>query len=110
MEEGRETATETLRVMPWEDASAPGEAEARQLLESEGYRPFLWSDSPGTRYPEHLHDCDECILVLEGEIRFDAGGERHILKRGDRLYLPRGTRHTAGVPASGVTYLVGQRG
>jgi quercetin dioxygenase-like cupin family protein len=47
--------------------------------------------------------------VLHGSIVLQVEGERHPLGPGDRLMLPKGTRHSAEVGPEGATYLIGQR-
>jgi mannose-6-phosphate isomerase-like protein (cupin superfamily) len=43
---------------------------------------------------EHLHPKqDERFEVHEGELTLDLGGRRHVLRAGESLEVPRGTRH-----------------
>ena len=80
------------------------------MLSKEGYHAFRWHDVPGSVYPKHRHDRDECIWVLKGEIIFGVNGKEYALKTGDRMYLPSMKTHTARVPdEQSVTYLVGQK-
>ncbi|WP_158857388.1 cupin domain-containing protein [Lunatibacter salilacus] len=45
--------------------------------------------------PLHVHlDQDEVFYVVEGEYRFQVGEERHELKTGDTIFLPRNLPHT----------------
>lgn len=91
-------------------APLPSQEEAEARLHQEGYDSFCWYDVPGASYPDHGHSHDECLWILKGEIEFHIGGVNYTLRPGDRLYLPKGARHTAKVPRTqGVTYLVGQR-
>ncbi len=104
-------ASGKVRLVPWnQDSAPPTEQEAEARLHAEGYESFRWHDVPGSTYPRHRHDCDECIWVLTGEITFSVNGQDYPLKPGDRIYLPSATPHTAKVPRStAVTYLVGQK-
>lgn len=100
----------THQLVRWDKDQPPTEEEAEAKLHREGYDSFRWHDVPGSTYPRHRHDRDECVWVLSGQITFTVNGEPTNLGPGDRLYLPAGTPHTASVPSSGaVTYLVGQR-
>jgi len=103
--------TETgVRTLAWTLPEPPTEEEAEARLRQEGYESFRWHDVPGSNYPRHRHDYDECLWILKGEMTFRIEDRDYVLKAGDRLYLPAGTPHTATVPAAGgVTYLVGQR-
>lgn len=45
--------------------------------------------------PMHVHlEQDEIFYVVEGEYRFQLGEERHELKAGDTIFLPRNIPHT----------------
>ncbi|WP_410648078.1 cupin domain-containing protein [Amycolatopsis sp. cmx-4-54] len=44
--------------------------------------------------PRHVHhEADECIYVLEGELRIDFDHESHIATKGTFALLPRGVPH-----------------
>lgn len=70
---------------------------------------------PGKSNPEHLHpNCDEALLLLEGELVHTVGEERFTLRPGDLIHIPQGARHkahsTGPVPARMVvTYNTGRR-
>ena len=43
----------------------------------------------------HIHfEQDEIFMVMEGEYRFVAGKETHVLHAGQTIFLPRGIPHT----------------
>lgn len=63
-------------------------------------------DSAGFAFPTHEHDTDEILLVVDGEIRFEAGGEASTCTSGDRLILPRGARHSSIAGESGCIYVI----
>ena len=69
---------------------------------------FVWLDpaafsedvyEDGTA-PGHQHPFDMFIYVIEGDLRFHAGGTEHFLKAGDFIYIPRDVFH-GGRPSSG---------
>lgn len=98
-----------IRIVP-ASGSIPSEGEAEARIHQEGYESFRWYDVPGACYPNHRHACDECIWILKGEITFKIEDETHVLKAGDRIYIPAKTPHEVIVPDNaGVTYLVGQK-
>lgn len=44
--------------------------------------------------PAHRHEwADEYVYVLEGELAADYGGETHVLRAGDSVFLPKGEVH-----------------
>lgn len=50
--------------------------------------------SPGRGTPLHIHHFqDEIFYVLEGEYHFQVGADRHQLKGGDSIFLPRKIPH-----------------
>ncbi len=49
--------------------------------------------APGTGLPLHWHNCEETVLILEGEALFEAAGERHALVTGDVTWTPSGVAH-----------------
>lgn len=51
--------------------------------------------APGEGPPLHTHaNEDECLYVLEGEVRFKLGDELQTAPAGSFVFVPRGTPHT----------------
>ena len=71
---------------------------------------------PGKSNPEHYHpNCDETLLLLEGELVHTVGDESYTLAAGDLIHIPAGVRHratnTGNAPAKMVvSYNTGRRG
>jgi len=77
------------------------------IMQSEGLRPYLWSNDPGDVYDAHSHRYHKVIYVVRGSITFglpDTGDEA-ALSTGDRLDLPAGVTHNALVGREGVACL-----
>lgn len=49
---------------------------------------------PGGGPPVHCHDFDEAFYVLDGELTFQLGRERHVRRAGELAFAPRGVHHT----------------
>ncbi len=98
-----------LEVIRWNGDELPDEEILRQRLQEEGYDVFRWRDEAGMDYQLHSHDSDQCLWVMSGEMVFGAEGSEFALRRGDRLVLPRGTKHSARSGRDGVTYLIAER-
>jgi quercetin dioxygenase-like cupin family protein len=50
--------------------------------------------SPGRGVPLHIHpNQDEIFYILDGEYHFQVGDQRHELKTGDSIFLPRNVPH-----------------
>jgi quercetin dioxygenase-like cupin family protein len=96
-----------LRIVRWAKPHPPAEAELRELYRQEGLTPYAWSNEPGDTYVAHAHAYHKVLFTLRGSITWiltDSGQEIETFP-GDRLDLPRGTRHAARVGYSGVTCL-----
>jgi quercetin dioxygenase-like cupin family protein len=48
---------------------------------------------PGTEVATHSHPHEQGGIVLEGEVEFWAGDERHVIRRGDMFMIPGGVPH-----------------
>lgn len=47
----------------------------------------------GARIGAHFHNCEESVMVLEGEAIAEIDGVRHLLKTGDTTWIPAGLSH-----------------
>ena len=79
--------------------------EAR--LKAEGLEASAWSNSPGERFEQHVHDYDKVVVAVEGSITFGLTGYGvgFMLTPGERLDLPANISHDAVVGPKGVTCL-----
>lgn len=48
---------------------------------------------PGTAIPLHYHNCEETVLVLEGDATFEVDGKVFELKPLDTTWVPTGMHH-----------------
>ena len=60
--------------------------------------------APGLEVPAHKHtNEDEHFYLIEGEVTFEVGNEKHSLKGGDMIFLPKHIPHslkvTGDIPA-----------
>jgi quercetin dioxygenase-like cupin family protein len=79
--------------------------EAR--LSAEGLQASAWSNPPGERYDEHMHDYDKVVVAVEGSVTFGLTGYGvgFMLTPGERLDLPAHIQHDAVVGPKGATCL-----
>jgi len=83
--------------------------EIVKQLEQEGYTNiFTWCDEAGSFYDWHTHPYQEVRWIYEGEILMGTEEGEVVLKAGDRLDLPAGTRHWAKTE-TGVCYVCGSK-
>jgi quercetin dioxygenase-like cupin family protein len=59
--------------------------------------------------PEHAHEFDARLLVLEGAMTITAEGNRRTYHAGDTFAMTAGCRHAEECGPGGVRYLAGRR-
>ena len=59
-----------------------------------GFSCGLWVDPPGQVWADFVHDTDEIVMVVEGEVEFEIEGEIHRPSAGEELRIPAGASHT----------------
>ena len=59
-----------------------------------GFSCDLWVDPPGQRWEDFVHDTDEVVLVVEGDLEFEVSGARYHPQVGEELFIPAGARHS----------------
>lgn len=84
--------------------------EVFKILQERGYGDiYVWRDAPNTFYDWHTHTYDEIRWVLSGEILIGTEEGEYLLKPGDVMVVPAGTRHWAKVGKDGVEYVCASR-
>ena len=48
---------------------------------------------PGAKIGVHFHNCEESVMILEGEAVAEIDGHRHNLKAGDTTWIPSNVPH-----------------
>ena len=59
-----------------------------------GFSCALWVDPPGQRWEDFVHDTDELVVVLDGELEFEINGEISHPEIGEEIYIPAGAVHS----------------
>jgi quercetin dioxygenase-like cupin family protein len=79
-------------------------------LQAQGYREIVDRRMPANETnPEHAHEFDARLLVIEGEMTIISEGEERTYRAGDTFAMTAGCRHTERSGADGVRYLAGRR-
>jgi quercetin dioxygenase-like cupin family protein len=60
-----------------------------------GFSCGLWVDAPGQEWEDFVHDVDELVMVLEGEMEFEIEGEVYRPSIGDELFIPAHAVHSS---------------
>lgn len=76
------------------NVNAPDTAGIRADWEARGFSFELWSDPPGQAWSGFVHETDELVMLLEGEVEFSFAGEAIRPGIGEELLIPAGVRHT----------------
>ena len=59
-----------------------------------GFSCGLWVDPPGQVWADFVHDVDELMMLVEGEIELEFGGNTLRPQVGEEIRIPAGTNHT----------------
>jgi quercetin dioxygenase-like cupin family protein len=59
-----------------------------------GFSCGLWVDPPGQVWSDYVHDVDELVMVVEGDVEFEIDGNAHRPAPGEELLIPARARHT----------------
>lgn len=81
------------------EGSVEGIETALSSAQSEGRLSIIESNwLPGFNAPLHYHTTHhEAFYVLSGQVEWTAGGETHVLKKGDAVYIPPDVLHSVKV-------------
>lgn len=85
------------------------EAVARSWRER-GFSCGLWVDPPGQVWADYVHDVDELLMLVEGEMELEIDGRLHRPRPGEEILIPARARHTVrNVGAGESRWLYGYR-
>ena len=59
-----------------------------------GFQGGFWVDPPGQVWKDYIHDVDELVMLVEGEVEIEMEGTTHLLQTGEELLIPADTDHT----------------
>jgi mannose-6-phosphate isomerase-like protein (cupin superfamily) len=61
---------------------------------SRGFSCQVWTDPPGQVWADFVHDVDEVVMTIEGNVEFEFGGKTIRPRPGEELMIPAGASHT----------------
>jgi len=86
------------------------QADFEKKLQAEGYGEMVDRRMEANHFnPEHSHEFDACVLVVDGEMTIARHGKPETLRAGDLCTMAAGTPHTELGGSQGVRYLAGRR-
>jgi mannose-6-phosphate isomerase-like protein (cupin superfamily) len=69
-------------------------AQIRADWAGRGYSCEYWIDPPGQVWADFVHEVDELVMLVEGEIELDVDGRTLRPGVGEEVLIPAGSRHT----------------
>ncbi len=90
-------------------------SELSQSVVAEGWRArgfscSLWVDPPGQVWANFVHETDELVMVVEGQVEFEIAGTSERPEPGRELFIPAGATHSVRNVGSGESrWLYGYR-
>ena len=86
------------------------QADFEKKLQAEGYADMVDRQMEADQFnPEHAHEFDACVLVVDGEMTITRNGKPETLRAGDLCIMAAGTPHTEKCGPAGAHYLAGRR-
>ena len=59
-----------------------------------GFSCDLWTDPPGQRWENFVHETDELVIVINGDMEFEIDGEVSHPEAGKEVQIPAGATHS----------------
>ena len=59
-----------------------------------GFSCDIWTDSPGQVWADFVHDSDELVMLIDGEIELRFAGQILRPEPGEEILIPAGESHT----------------
>jgi quercetin dioxygenase-like cupin family protein len=68
--------------------------EILRRWEERGFHGGVWVDPPGQVWRDFVHDEDELLMLVEGDLELEIEGRVKRLQAGDEVLIPAGAMHT----------------
>jgi quercetin dioxygenase-like cupin family protein len=59
-----------------------------------GYSCGIWTDPPGRTWQDYVHDSDELLMLIDGEIEVRMNGKVLRPSTGEEIFIPANVTHT----------------
>ena len=99
----------SIALTRWSGAQHPTQQAVMARMQAEGLKPYLTNYGPNARDAVRSHGYGKVLYCVEGSIEISLPDLRQtiVLKAGDRLELPRGTRYGVTIGLNGARCLEG---
>ena len=74
--------------------SAVDRVAVERTWRERGFSCGLWVDPPGQVWADYVHDTDELVMVVDGDVEFEIDGRVHRPRAGEELLIPARAPHT----------------
>jgi mannose-6-phosphate isomerase-like protein (cupin superfamily) len=74
--------------------SRPETERVKQDWRARGFSCEVWTDAPGQVWADFVHDVDELVMVVDGDVEFEFNGKTLRPQPGEELLIPAGASHT----------------
>ena len=85
-------------ILELPEVNIPFEGAKGYLSQGENEQIIFMEFEKDVVIPEHSHD-SQWEIVVAGKVDYYEGGVKQTYKKGDRFYIPKGTKHSAKVYA-----------
>lgn len=73
---------------------AVNQSQIEKEWKGRGFSCNLWTDPPGQKWEDYVHDVDELAMIIDGEVEFEINGEILRPGPGEELLIPKGITHS----------------
>lgn len=74
--------------------SWPESKQVEANWHARGFSCEVWTDPPGQVWADFVHDVDELVMVIDGDVEFEFNGKTLRPRPGEELLIPAGASHT----------------
>ena len=85
-------------ILDLPEVNIPFEGARGYLSQGDDKQVIFMEFEKDVEIPEHSHE-SQWEIVVAGKVDYYEGGVKHAYKRGDRFFIPKGTKHSAKVYA-----------
>jgi mannose-6-phosphate isomerase-like protein (cupin superfamily) len=83
---------------PASAAPTPDRGSVAQRWLSRGFSCAEWRDPPAQVWADFVHDTDEMVMLVDGELEVTFDGQTRIATIGEEILIPARARHTVRNP------------
>jgi len=69
-------------------------SQISQAWAERGFSCTVWTDPPGQVWANFVHEVEELVTLVEGEIELSFQGQTLRPRIGEEVFIPAGMRHT----------------